>query len=1160
MAKTLSKSGIVTGADILAGHVTQSVDALTGIEAYDITISGSTTISGSLLLDGTTDTGQAFVLTYNTSSGQVHYTASNAIGSSGITPSQTGSFMVTGSVTDNTLTFTKGDGTTFDLTVDTGSSSTDPDLQSVMDSGSEASLLTGDVSISTDQNIFLQSTGLTNTILLDSLNNIELRSYGGNTLIRSLSGDVQLSSSLMGTPSVGDVVVAKDTSGGIKWTGSSALGTAGTLQEVTDQGNATTNDIIISGSLYQSGSVAYFQPDEFAVDALGDTVFSVGQSGTQDVKLGTPTTSTEVKGPLTASIISASGNLFASASDGTGISHVALYNTSSGQFFYTASNAIGGGGSTQNLQEVATQGATSTIPLTSSGFLLSSSFTQNTEIAAENNLILTGSGIAIKASSSISFIAGDNTDIFAFKDEELLLQSEKLKIIADDGTQITGSLSVGGAVGQGNITASSNISASGNIFANVTDSSDTSYKTVMIDPTTGQFFRTGSYGGGGGGSSTFPFTGDAEISGSLTVTASAGGDALIIEGTTNLNGDLEAYGTSSLRRANAGNHLYVGNSTKWESIEYGRDAGTVHKFNAETTINGNAIVNGNITASGEISSSGDIYGRDGRFSRGTTSAEVEIIGTTDKGVVGTADNFNLDLRRNNISKLVLEETQIQSKVPLIITGSLTLISASSGAGNISASGELFFSASLNDDTNFKTLMYDTSTGQVFHTGSYGGSGGSGGGGVGTLQEVTDSGSVTTNVITSSGLFINNGNDIDPDINGSGQLKISGNAYTGYIALNGSGMNIGHNSLSKNLTLQIDEETKLSILTNGNISSSGGQFITDYVGNTSTTRIEFGDNTPGNEATDIAMVTDSSGEIIMFPGKDVAQFLNTRIDLKNPTTISSSLTITGSTNISSSDVTINEGGYFRTFCDTTSYETLRVGQSGSTGGGELIISNNAGNNKIVLSTTEGYVNNDNDFGVGTSTPTSQLHVVSSTSSSLTVEGSGSTIMDVLGSQGQLFSVTDDLLDEVFVVSDISGDPLLKVSGSGFVSITLGPISASCDLTASAFKGDGSNISNLQRSILSPTVDITASNTNAGFYFRVPGTITCSIQLNTSVPCDIGSEFDFFQSGSTGNMLFVTESGVTLNSKQGFLKLDGQFSGATLKKVDTNEWDLVGDLNS
>ena len=124
MAKTLSKSGIVTGADILAGHVTQSVDAFTGIDAYDITVSGSLTVDGSLLLQGTLDTNQDFVLTYNTSSGQVYYTASSAIGGGGggITPGQTGSFMITGSVSGSTLTFTKGDSSTFDLVLDPTSS------------------------------------------------------------------------------------------------------------------------------------------------------------------------------------------------------------------------------------------------------------------------------------------------------------------------------------------------------------------------------------------------------------------------------------------------------------------------------------------------------------------------------------------------------------------------------------------------------------------------------------------------------------------------------------------------------------------------------------------------------------------------------------------------------------------------------------------------------------------------------------------------------------------------------------------------------------------------------------------------------------------------------------------------------------------------------
>jgi hypothetical protein len=48
----LSKSGITTGATIQVGHVTQSVDAFTGINQYDITISGSLTTTGSVLVNG----------------------------------------------------------------------------------------------------------------------------------------------------------------------------------------------------------------------------------------------------------------------------------------------------------------------------------------------------------------------------------------------------------------------------------------------------------------------------------------------------------------------------------------------------------------------------------------------------------------------------------------------------------------------------------------------------------------------------------------------------------------------------------------------------------------------------------------------------------------------------------------------------------------------------------------------------------------------------------------------------------------------------------------------------------------------------------------------------------------------------------------------------
>ena len=53
--------------------------------------------------------------------------------------------------------------------------------------------------------------------------------------------------------------------------------------------------------------------------------------------------------------------------------------------------------------------------------------------------------------------------------------------------------------------------------------------------------------------------------------------------------------------------------------------------------------------------------------------------------------------------------------------------------------------------------------------------------------------------------------------------------------------------------------------------------------------------------------------------------------------------------------------------------------------------------------------------------------------LIVNGSGSTILDIQGSQGQLFSVTDNLSGSLFSVNDISGLPILQVSSDDSVKL-------------------------------------------------------------------------------------------------------------------------------
>jgi hypothetical protein len=76
-----------------------------------------------------------------------------------------------------------------------------------------------------------------------------------------------------------------------------------------------------------------------------------------------------------------------------------------------------------------------------------------------------------------------------------------------------------------------------------------------------------------------------------------------------------------------------------------------------------------------------------------------------------------------------------------ITGSLELSGTGhlTASGNISASGLLYASVTSNSDTGLKTVMYSTSTGRFFSTGSYGGGGG---GATPSLQQVTTVGNTT----------------------------------------------------------------------------------------------------------------------------------------------------------------------------------------------------------------------------------------------------------------------------------------------------------------------------------------------------------------------------------------------------------------------------------
>lgn len=85
-------------------------------------------------------------------------------------------------------------------------------------------------------------------------------------------------------------------------------------------------------------------------------------------------------------------------------------------------------------------------------------------------------------------------------------------------------------------------------------------------------------------------------------------------------------------------------------------------------------------------------------------------------------------------------------------------------------------------------------------------------------------------------------------------------------------------------------------------------------------------------------------------------------------------------------------------------------------------------------------------------------------------------------------------------------------------------------------------------------------DAGKYLRCANgsSFNLTVPLNSSVAFSIGTHIDIIQSGA-GQVTIVATGGVTINATPG-LKLTGQWAGATLVKVGTNEWDLVGNLTS
>jgi len=87
---------------------------------------------------------------------------------------------------------------------------------------------------------------------------------------------------------------------------------------------------------------------------------------------------------------------------------------------------------------------------------------------------------------------------------------------------------------------------------------------------------------------------------------------------------------------------------------------------------------------------------------------------------------------------------------------------------------------------------------------------------------------------------------------------------------------------------------------------------------------------------------------------------------------------------------------------------------------------------------------------------------------------------------------------------------------------------------------------------------ALSDNGGYIVTSNGSaVTITVPPNSSVAFPTGAEIVVFQSGA-GQVTFAAGAGVTIRSKDSNLKISAQYAAATLKKVATDEWHLLGDL--
>lgn len=187
-------------------------------------------------------------------------------------------------------------------------------------------------------------------------------------------------------------------------------GSVGTLQEVTDAGNQTTNSIIVSNGGYTSN----LAPSSLTLSNPGGSV----QPATTALVNGDRITLSVSGGGTTISLDSASGQANVASLIAAGLTYP-VTDGAAGQFLTTdgagtLSWGTGGGGSVGTLQDVTNNGATTTNPITVAGLTAANLSYPTSDGTAGQVLTTDGAGTLSWGSASLpsrTVVSGTTTSV-----------------------------------------------------------------------------------------------------------------------------------------------------------------------------------------------------------------------------------------------------------------------------------------------------------------------------------------------------------------------------------------------------------------------------------------------------------------------------------------------------------------------------------------------------------------------------------------------------------------------------------------------------------------------------------------------------------------------------------------------------------------------------